>query len=528
MSPSTRFQFTRLAVGSRVFGLVVLAAPVLWSRDTTAALALLAVGVIWLAATAAERLRVAVILAVTIEAALIGTVCALSLDSSLAVLGSLAVPPFTASLRRGPRGMLLALSAELFALVLLSTILRGPMNPDEGAGTFTWIVVGLGLGLIGSFVHSAVHVAIDPLTPYKDAQALIRELIDLSGSLSSGLDPVSLGATIAETVRDELPVSALLVQVPRDDGLSPLVTEVGDDPDVADTLHSLGLAASKTIRSATSGGAFAFPLMTDAGMVAVVSGLLPSGLDPTAVRLEARLEELVQRLEPTAVHLDTALLFTAFRDAATSDERRRLAREMHDGIAQDIASLGYLVDSLASRPVSPQQAAQLRQLRERISSVVTEVRRSVQSLRTEVGTSESLGAAISRLARHLSASSSIPIHVTVDEGTSRLRTEVEAELLRITQEAMTNAVRHAQPRSVEVRCRIHAPEAEIVVRDDGVGLLPARRDSQGIEIMHERARLIDAQLLLEDTQPHGTVVTVRVTPNRPDPQPPISQDSVTA
>ena len=76
-------------------------------------------------------------------------------------------------------------------------------------------MTGVGLGLIGSFLRATLDLADDPLTPYRDAQALLRELIDLSGSLSSGLDPVSLGATIAERVRDELPVTALAVHVRR-------------------------------------------------------------------------------------------------------------------------------------------------------------------------------------------------------------------------------------------------------------------------------------------------------------------------
>ena len=75
--------------------------------------------------------------------------------------------------------------------------------------------------------------------------------------------------------------------------------------------------------------------------------------------------------------------------------------------------------------------------------VVGEVRRSVQTLRTSIGENDSLGTAIGSLARHLSASSGIPIHVTLDESTTRLRPEVESELLRIAQEAMTNAVRHS-------------------------------------------------------------------------------------
>ena len=137
-------------------------------------------------------------------------------------------------------------------------------------------------------------------------------------------------------------------------------------------------------------------------------------------------------LKADAVRLDTALMFSEFRDTATADERRRLAREMHDGVAQDIASLGYLVDALAARPATPQQADQFQVLRERISHVVAEVRQSVLTLRTSVGESESLGAAISSVARNLSEVSGIPIHVTLDEHTTRLRPAVEAELYRIT------------------------------------------------------------------------------------------------
>lgn len=504
----------RLSVGARAFGLVVLSAPILWSRDTTAALALLAVGAIWLASTAADVLGLDNTVISLVEAGLVGTVCALSLDSSLAVLGAMAVPPFTASLRRGPRGMLQAVSAELIVLVVVSAAVRGAMHADEGNGAFTWAVTGIGLGLIGSFVRASLHEVADPLTPYRDAQALIRELIDLSGSLSSGLDPLSLGGVVVEAVRNELPVSALVVHVPRGDGLSPLLTETAAT--TLELLEPLALTASRTLAPARDGSAFAFPLMTDVGLVAVVAGVLPSGLDLDGLQVDARLAEVAERLEPAAVHLDTALLFTAFRDAATSDERRRLAREMHDGVAQDIASLGYLVDTLAAAPATPQQAVQLRALRERITAVVAEVRRNVQSLRTEVGGSESLGTAIGRLARHLSASSGIPIHVTVEERTTRLRIEVEAELLRIAQEAMTNAVRHSGATRIEVTCRVRAPEAEITVLDNGTGIRAGRPDSQGIEIMHERARLIGGHLTLVNRRPQGTGLTVRL-PGTPPP-----------
>ena len=56
---------------------------------------------------------------------------------------------------------------------------------------------------------------------------------------------------------------------------------------------------------------------------------------------------------PTTLRLDTALLFATLKHEATADERGRLAREMHDGVAQEIVYLGYLVDALAANPTDP-------------------------------------------------------------------------------------------------------------------------------------------------------------------------------
>ena len=184
---------------------------------------------------------------------------------------------------------------------------------------------------------------------------------------------------------------------------------------------------------------------------------------------------------------------------------------MHDGVAQEMASLGYFVDTLIDQESEGStRARQLTMLRERLTMVVGEVRRSVQTLRTEIGESDSLGTAIGSLARHLSASSGIPIHVTLDEQTTRLRPEIESELLRIAQEAMTNAVRHSGATSISVHCSVAPPCAEIVVADNGRGLGARRHDSHGLEIMRERAALVAGDLTVSDNVPHGTVVSVRL------------------
>ncbi|MGI8524300.1 MAG: histidine kinase [Nocardioides sp.] len=498
-----------LAVGARCFALIVIAVPILLAHERTLLLALLTVTSVWLAAMAGERLNVPVMMLLVLESASIGAAAGLSAHRMLAVLGAMAVPPFVAGLKRGGRGVAVSLAAELAVFVLSAHNL----DQEQALSAFTWSVVGLGLGLIASFLHANLTANPDPLRAYRTAQALIRELIDLSGGLSSGLDPVALAGGIASSVQDVLPSVSLAIDVPVGLELTPLLAPV-----VAGTQPGSGAEATRAALARecwVSGGVrvdghcFAFALTTDLARVAVVSGILSPGLDPSEIGLAPTLAALNRQLEPAAVRLDTALLFAAFRDAATTTERHRLAREMHDGVAQEIASLGYLVDEIqAAKP--HQQADQLAWLRHRLTAVVGEVRRSVQTLRTDIGENQSLGTAIGALARHLSASSGLTIHVTLEEGTTRLRPEVESELLRITQEAMNNAVRHARASAVEVRCTVAPPYAEITVADDGGGLQPGREDSHGIEIMHERAHLVDAELSIGPRLPRGTVVAVRL------------------
>jgi signal transduction histidine kinase len=250
----------------------------------------------------------------------------------------------------------------------------------------------------------------------------------------------------------------------------------------------------------------AFPLAPGSGAAGVVAAALSEHVDPPG--LEERISRLQRQLHDSAVHLETALLFAALRDAAARDERRRVAREMHDGLAQDIASLGYLVDGLAEETEDPAQRARIAAVRSRIGALVADVRRSLVTLRSDVGADDSLGTAIGSLARQLSESSGVPIRVTLEERGERLLPEVEGELFRIAQEAMTNAVRHAEASAIEVTCQVRAPAARVTVADDGRGMQPPRADSQGLSIMRERARSVHASLEIGETPGGGLTVSV--------------------
>lgn len=502
-------QLFRLAAGARTFVFVALIGSAVYAQDSTAIRAVTAVGVFWVLVQVLEvRPHRFPFVSALAESLVVGTVCAIALHDSTSAIGLLTVPAFTGGLYRGVRGMGVALSTQLSAIVLLSYAVFGGIDPDQGVAVFTWTVTGLGLGLVAGFVRSALLRSHDPLSPYYFAQTLIRQLIGLSGELRSGLDPAILGGAILGVVGDEVPSSALALYVPREDELVLLVTRTLDErPDLTPLERLAARAWEGEEVHLTDDACFALVLVTDAGRVGVVAGC--GSLSPSEARTGREATRRLDRaLHPLAVQLDTALLFARFRDSATAEERRRLSREMHDGVAQDIASLGYLVDIVAATPPGPKHQEQLELLRGRISAVVAEVRRTVINLRTSVGTSESLGTAIGSVARNLSQVSGVPIAVTLDESPSRLRPEVEAELFRITQEALNNAVKHSGCTHITVHCQVQPPAASITVTDDGRGMGVGRSDSFGLGIMQERAHLVGGMLSMTETPGGGLTVHV--------------------
>lgn len=494
--------YLELALASRLFAFLVLGAPVLWSRDPHALLGLAAVGVVWFVSSVLIPFGLPPAVLGLVEAGGIGLVVGWFAPDMPSLLPALAFPMLSAGLWRGLRGVLE--SSVLTGLTTLATLTCTTSHVETAllASACTWLLSGVGVGLLtATFVRVTGRNVPDPSEPYREARALIRDLTRLSTHLSGGLNAAALAGDLLDRVGAEVPAGALHVHGVRPHGLVLLASRTTDSPTPDGAPLPLADRAAKSGVAVFRDGAFAVPVSTRGVTVAVVSGRL--GTDDASTR--SAVKRRVVALEPLAVRLDTALMFSELRAAAGAGERNRLAREIHDGVAQEIASMGYLVDALAA-DAPDRLRGDLLALRASITSVVAEVRRSVTTLRTEVGSQESLGAGIAALARHLSESSGIPIAVTVDERTDRLRPEVEAEILRIAQEAMTNAVKHARPAQIDVVCRVASPSATLTVRDDGVGLGCGRPDSHGLTIMSERAALIGADLSVRANSTGGTTV----------------------
>jgi signal transduction histidine kinase len=173
--------------------------------------------------------------------------------------------------------------------------------------------------------------------------------------------------------------------------------------------------------------------------------------------------------------------------------------------------VGYGIDNaLASLPEKAVETAEeLRTLRTEVTRVITELRLSLFELRSEVDRQGGLTAAIGEYARTIGSAGGLRVHFSLEESTSRLPARVEAELLRIAQEAITNARKHAGAQNLYVTCEIDPPYARIEVSDDGAGIGPHRPEGRfGLAIMAERAERIRGQLEITPRDSGGTSVAV--------------------
>ena len=166
------------------------------------------------------------------------------------------------------------------------------------------------------------------------------------------------------------------------------------------------------------------------------------------------------------------------------------------------------MDDMAYRATDDEQRESLQYLRSELTRMISELRLSIFDLRSEVLATTGLGAALSDHVRTVGATSDLTVHLELDESPQRLRTEAEAELLRIAQEAVTNVRKHSGAQNLWVTVRTAPPSALLRIEDDGLGLGAGRADSYGMDIMRERADRLGAALTVSPREGGGTVVEV--------------------
>lgn len=473
---------------------------------------LAALTVVAIAAGASERVLPPTPARVSGEMAMAALVIGIGYPGSNLALPYLLLPGFAGGLAGGLAGAGLVTAVGAASLTIGAVLDGQSISVADATVTLAlWSVIIFLTGVIGTWLQRQEDLQRADIARYAAAYRLLSELRVVSRRLSGGLDPMTLAEGLLDDLARELPVRRAALLVKREGGvLFPLAHRGHDDGWLVGAEQDPAMVDAWASEEPTwtaigrRGYRATLPLRVGSRTIGIVVADLPDNTAPEDLR------DVARSTDEGAVRLETALLFDEVRELATREERRRLAREIHDGIAQELASLGYLVDDLLARTTDADAVSLAMTLRSELTRVLSDLRHSIFDLRSDMDHNAGLGTTLSGYARAVGSQSGLKVHLIHEESHERLRPEVEAELLRIAQEAITNVRKHAKARNLWVTISVNPPSAHIQVADDGQGIQGRPKDRYGLDIMSERARRVGATLQINDGPDGGTVVDVSV------------------
>jgi nitrate/nitrite-specific signal transduction histidine kinase len=212
-----------------------------------------------------------------------------------------------------------------------------------------------------------------------------------------------------------------------------------------------------------------------------------------------------------AIAIERARLSEELRGLAAVEERVRIAREMHDGLAQVLGLLHIkLQDALARASDAPALAESLREMAGLTDQAYEDVRQSIFELRTFVSRGLGLVPTLTEYLHEFSAQSGIAVELDVPEGAfDPLPPPSEVQAVRIIQEALSNLRKHARASRATVRLRRDGAWVRVAVEDDGVGWDPKAAPHPlhfGLQTMRERAEGLGGRLEIDAAPGRGTRV----------------------
>ncbi|GAA1387091.1 HAMP domain-containing sensor histidine kinase [Catellatospora chokoriensis] len=199
---------------------------------------------------------------------------------------------------------------------------------------------------------------------------------------------------------------------------------------------------------------------------------------------------------------------TARALSAQEDERRRVARELHDEVGQSLTAVLLQLEQVARHAPAP-LSAELRQVQETTRAGLDEIRRIARRLRPGVLEELGLASALKALITEVTGHTDLAVTHRLGGDLPPMDAETELVIYRVAQEGLTNAVRHARASRVELSLQRRRGEVLLRLADDGRGVADAP-EGAGIRGMRERALLIGAQLEITRSASGGTEVRLRV------------------
>ena len=340
-------------------------------------------------------------------------------------------------------------------------------------------------------LHDRAQRAVDRLF-YGDRGVPYEALTRLGRRVEEAADPETALQSVVRTIADSLRLPYAALELRLGDGWSPAA--------------AYGEAPAQVV-------AFALTFQRETvGRLLVGTRSRGQQLGPDDERL---LADLARQAGPAAhaVALRRALdVSRAGLVTAREEERRRLRRDLHDGLGPTLAGLTLGLDTARARSASqPELQELLGKLKAETQRAVADVRRIVYGLRPptldEFGLVGSLREEVGRL-QYEAPSLTVSLDAPAD-GLADLPAAVEVACYRIVTEALTNVTRHAHATQCSVRLRLNHG-LDVNICDDGVGLPEGWRAGVGIASMRERVTELGGDLVIEPSLPHGTRINAHL------------------
>ena len=391
----------------------------------------------------------------------------------------LAVIPFSRAGARWGRGGLAA-AAGAWALTATAVRLTGaPRTLGDLGLDLRWLAIAVIVGIGAAWVHRSTTPIELPAPPANaaadEAASLLRRLEDLTTDLEGGLDPATSAELLLDTLGRPGPLarSAVLVGGP-DDHPVPLALRGAERVPWGDPLTDPGAVgqAWRTGRPVTVWDpevhreVRAVPLVATGGHRV---GVLVQDVMAVAPSTPKDLEVLHSTVERHAPVIGVALSFASLRERAGFEERERLAREMHDGIAQELVALGFHLDLMARTrdPQKPEHGEQmLEAARSQLRRILGDLRSHISDLRVGVRPERGLGATMTSRLQSFGTTTEVVVSLRLAESGFRLPARVETVVYQLFLDVLTD-VKDGGARGFDVDLSVVAPDATLRMRHDG-------------------------------------------------------------
>jgi signal transduction histidine kinase len=399
---------------------------------------------------------------------------------------------------------------------------RGTLTAAYIISSLQWGTLALLLGFLAAWTAQLQRKAeshTETASPaVHEAARLLRRLDALAGALDGGFDAPASAELLLDAAKAKIPGCRMAVLVGfGSEPAVPLALRGIDrlpwpDPTTGDSVLGrvwrTGVAEAGFWASTDVDRAIAAAPLRDPDGARI--GVVVLDRMATAPFRGDELGALVALAEGHSANVDVAMIFTALRQRAAFEERERLAREMHDGIAQELVALGYRIDVTRRHAATeaPRLAESLDEARADLSRVLTDLRLRIADLRLAVRPDQGLGAVVGARLQQFGAASGLTVGLRLNESTYRLPAHVETLVYRLILDVLADA-RHAHgTTAVELRLNVNAPQAWLHISHDGLSSLSANA------FIDHPLTAVGAEILVQpgDT---GVVVTLALNAHRP-------------